>query len=203
MANSNSNILYPSGRYSTAKRTKPKPKSKPTPRPTAESRTGRGGTTSAADVKLRGGAAPKSQPKSTRQGPPVPPRLQNAPKPPKLPAPVRTTAARPSTPARPTVSSRRPAPKPPAVSSAPKATPKVAGTSGIGPVKSGAAYASQKGSISESVRQLREMSEKSKRRQTGQAAPSLSSSKDYSSSFKDMKGGSSRFAAELKKKKRG
>jgi hypothetical protein len=47
------------------------------------------------------------------------------------------------------------------------------------------------------------MGETSKRRQTGQAASALSSSKDYSSSFKDMKGGSSRFAAELKKKKRG
>jgi hypothetical protein len=42
----------------------------------------------------------------------------------------------------------------------------------------------------------------STRRQTGQAAPALSSSKDYSSQFKDMKGGSSRFAAELKKKKK-
>jgi hypothetical protein len=40
----------------------------------------------------------------------------------------------------------------------------------------------------------------STRRQTGQAASALSSSKDYSSQFKDMKGGSSRFAAELKKK---
>ena len=129
--------------------------------------------------------------------------LTAAPTAPKPKPPTRTTpsrpAARPSTPARPTTSSRRPAPKPPAVSSAPK----VAGTSGIGPVKSGAAYASQKGSVSESVRQLREMRAASTRRQTGQAASALSSSKDYSSQFKDMKGGSSRFAAELKKKKRG
>jgi hypothetical protein len=86
---------------------------------------------------------------------------------------------------------------------APAAVKPVAATSGIGPVKSGAEYASKKGSITEKVRQLREMGEASKRRQTGQAAPALSSSKDYSSSFKDMKGGSSRFAAELKKKKRG
>jgi hypothetical protein len=86
--------------------------------------------------------------------------LTAAPTAPKPKPPTRTTpsrpAARPSTPARPTTSSRRPAPKPPAASSAPKA-PKVAQTSGIGPVKSGAAYASKKGSISESVRQLREM----------------------------------------------
>jgi hypothetical protein len=147
---------------------------------------------------------PKPTAKPQRQGPPVPARLQQAPKPPVLPAPVRTVAARPaarpSTPARPTTSSRRPAPKPPAASSAPKA-PKVAQTSGIGPVKSGAAYASKKGSISESVRQLREMRAASTRRQTGQAAPALSNSKDYSSQFKDMKGGSSRFVAELKKKK--
>ena len=201
MANSNSNILYPSGRYSTAKRTKPKPKSKPNPRPTAERRTGRGGTTSAADVKSRGGTAPKSQPKPTRQGPPVLTRLQQAPKPPKLPAPVRTVAARPSAaPSRPTAA-RKPTPK--ATVKAPAAVKPVAATSGIGPVKSGTEYASKKGSISESVRQLREMRASSSRRQTGQAAPALSSSKDYSSSFKDMKGGSSRFAAELKKKKRG
>ena len=132
--------------------------------------------------------------------------LTAAPTAPKPKPPTRTTpsrpAARPSTPARPTTSSRRPAPKPPAASSAPKA-PKVAQTSGIGPVKSGAAYASKKGSISESVRQLREMRAASVRRQTGQAAPALSSSKDYSSQFKDMKGGSSRFVAELKKKKKG
>ena len=149
-----------------------------------------------------GSSKPKPKPtaKPQRQGPPVPARLQQAPKPPVLPAPVLTVAARPSTPARPTTSSRRPAPKPPAASSAPKA-PKVAQTSGIGPVKSGAAYASKKGSISESVRQLGEMGEASRRRQTGQAAPALSNSKDYSSQFKDMKGGSSRFVAELKKKK--
>jgi hypothetical protein len=132
--------------------------------------------------------------------------LTAAPTAPKPKPPTRTTpsrpAARPSTPARPTTSSRRPAPKPPAASSAPKA-PKVAQTSGIGPVKSGAAYASKKGSISESVRQLREMRAASVRRQTGQAAPALSNSKDYSSQFKDMKGGSSRFVAELKKKKKG
>jgi len=154
---------------------------------------------------LPGGRSKPKPVKPTRQGPAVPARLQQAPKVPVLPAPVRTVAARPaarpSTPVRPTTSSRRPAPKPPAASSAPKA-PKVAQTSGIGPVKSGAEYASKKGSISESVRQLREMRAASVRRQTGQAASALSSSKDYSSKFKDMKGGSSRFVAELKKKKK-
>jgi hypothetical protein len=163
---------------------------------------GKGGKpTPSAGRRTNPNAAKPAKPKPQRQGPPVPARLQQAPKPPVLPAPVRTVAARPSTPARPTTPSRRPAPKPPAASSAPKA-PKVAQTSGIGPVKSGAAYASKKGSISESVRQLREMRAASVRRQTGQAAPALSSSKDYSSQFKDMKGGSSRFAAELKKKKK-
>jgi hypothetical protein len=135
-----------------------------------------------------------------RQGPPVPARLTKAPPAPKLPAPTRMPAARPAA-ARPAAT---PKPKAPAKAKPPAASkPTVAQTSGIGPVKSGAAYASKKGSISESVRQLREMRAASVRRQTGQAAPALSSSKDYSSQFKDMKGGSSRFAAELKKKKKG
>jgi hypothetical protein len=121
-----------------------------------------------------------------------------APPAPKLPAPTRTTVARPAAKPKPTPKPKAPAKaKPPAASK-----PTVAQTSGIGPVKSGAAYASKKGSISESVRQLREIKAASTRRQTGQAAPALSSSKDYSSQFKDMKGGSSRFAAELKKKKK-
>lgn len=150
---------------------------------------------------LPGGRSKPKPVKPTRQGPAVPTRLQQAPKAPKLPAPVRTVAARPSVaPSRPTAA-RKPTPK--ATVKAPAAVKPVAATSGIGPVKSGAAYASQKGSISESLRKIREMRAESKRRQTGQAAPALSSSKDYSSSFKDMKGGSSRFAAELKKKKRG
>ena len=152
-----------------------------------------------------GGRSKPKPVKPTRQGPAVPTRLQNAPSAPKLPAPVRTVAARPSatpsrTPSR-TTAARKPTPK--ATVKAPAAVKPVAATSGIGPVKSGAEYASKKGSITESVRQLREMGAASSRRQTGQAAPALSSSKDYSSSFKDMKGGSSRFAAELKKKKRG
>jgi len=122
---------------------------------------------------------------------------------PKPKPPAASTRSTRTTASRTTVS--RPAAKPKAPTKAkPTMAPKpqVAQTSGIGPLKSGAAYASQKGSISESVRQLREMRAASSRRQTGQAAPSLLSSKDYSSSFKDMKGGSSRFAAELKKKKK-
>jgi len=141
-----------------------------------------------------GRSKPKPKPSATpqRQGPPVPARLAKAPPATKLPAPTRMTAARPAA---------KPKPKAPAKAKPPAASkPTVAQTSGIGPVKSGAAYASRKGSISESVRQLREMRAASKRRQTGQAAPALSSSKDYSSQFKDMKGGSSRFASELKKK---
>jgi len=161
MANSNSNILYPSGRYSTAKRTKPKPK--PKPRPTAGGRTGRGGTDFPADVKSRGGAAPKPQPKPTRQGPPVPPRLQTAPKPPKLPAPVRTVAARPSAAPSRTTAARKPTPK--ATVKAPAAVKPVAATSGIGPVKSGDEYARTKGSLREQARKLREMQAESRKRQ--------------------------------------
>jgi hypothetical protein len=41
----------------------------------------------------------------------------------------------------------------------------VAGTSGIGPVKSGAEYARARGSISETTRQLREMRKRSEERQ--------------------------------------
>jgi hypothetical protein len=105
------------------------------------------------------------------------------------------TAARPAA---------KPKPKAPAKAKPPAASkPTVAQTSGIGPVKSGAEYASKKGSISESLRKIREMRAASIRRQTGQAAPALSNSKDYSSQFKDMKGGSSRFIDELKKKKKG
>ena len=142
---------------------------------------------------------PKPTAKPQRQGPPVPARLTKAPPAPNLPAPTRTTVARPAAKPKPTPKPKAPAKaKPPAASK-----PTVAQTSGIGPVKSGAAYASKKGSISESVRQLREMRTASVRRQTGQAAPALSSSKDYSSKFKDMKGGSSRFIDELKKKKKG
>ena len=143
-----------------------------------------------------GRAKPKPKPSATpqRQGPPVPARLAKAPPATKLPAPTRMTAARPAA---------KPKPKAPAKAKPPAASkPTVSQTSGIGPLKSGAAYASRKGSITESVRQLREMREASKRRQTGQFAPALSSSKDYSSQFKDMKGGSSRFASELKKKKK-
>ena len=127
--------------------------------------------------------------------------LTAAPTAPKPKPPTRTTPSSPS--ARPAAKPKpTPKPKAPAKAKPPAASkPTVAQTSGIGPVKSGAAYASKKGSITESLRKIREMGEASTRRQTGQAAPALSSSKDYSSQFKDMKGGSSRFASELKKKK--
>ena len=115
-----------------------------------------------------------------------------------------STPSRSSTPARPAASrpaASRPAATPAKAKPPAASKPTVAQTSGIGPVKSGAEYASKKGSITESLRKIREMRAASTRRQTGQAAPALSSSKDYSSQFKDMKGGSSRFASELKKKK--
>jgi hypothetical protein len=144
-----------------------------------------------------------------RQGPPVPARLANSPKPANLSKPTpkpkpssATTPTRSSAPARSSAAASRPAATPAKAKPPAASKPTVAQTSGIGPLKSGAAYANRKGSISESVRQLREMREASKRRQTGQFAPALSSSKDYSSQFKDMKGGSSRFASELKKKKK-
>ena len=152
-----------------------------------------------------------AKPKPQRQGPAVPARLANSPKPANLPKPTpkpkpssATTPSRSSTPARPAASrpaASRPAATPAKAKPPAASKPTVAQTSGIGPVKSGAAYASKKGSITESLRKIREMGEASTRRQTGQAAPALSSSKDYSSQFKDMKGGSSRFASELKKKK--
>ena len=152
-----------------------------------------------------------AKPKPQRQGPAVPARLANSPKPANLPKPTpkpkpssATTPSRSSTPARPAASrpaASRPAATPAKAKPPAASKPTVAQTSGIGPVKSGAEYASKKGSITESLRKIREMGEASTRRQTGQAAPALSSSKDYSSQFKDMKGGSSRFASELKKKK--
>ena len=180
---------YQGGQRSAAKSPR---KSKPPVRPTVRSVDQR--------ANLPGGKSkpkPKPSAKPQRQGPYVPARLTKAPPAPKLPAPTRTTASR-TTVSRPAAKPKAPTKAKPTM--APK--PQVAQTSGIGPLKSGAAYASQKGSISESVRQLREMRAASSRRQTGQAAPSLSSSKDYSSSFKDMKGGSSRFVTELKKKKK-
>jgi hypothetical protein len=180
---------YQGGQRSAAKSPrKPKPPVRPTVR-SSDSRTN-----------LPGGKSkpkPKPNAKPQRQGPAVPARLAKAPPAPKLPAPTRTTVSRPVA-TRPAAKPKAPAKAKPTM--APK--PQVAQTSGIGPLKSGAAYASQKGSISETTRQLREMRAASSRRQTGQAAPALSSSKDYSSQFKDLKGGSSRFTAELKKKKK-
>jgi len=181
---------------------------KGTPTGTQSGRTGRGGTTAdkakptfneKAYASQQKFAVPKSKPPS-KPKPPVAATPTRSSTPSRSSAPAsRPAASAPArTPSRP-AASRPSTPKPPSAPSAPK----VAGTSGIGPVKSGAEYASKKGSIAESVRQLREMRAASSRRQTGQAAPALSSSKDYPSSFKDMKGGSSRFAAELKKKKRG
>lgn len=182
---------YQGGQRSAAKSPrKPNPPRRPAARPTDKR------------ANLPGGRAkPKPKPSAPpqRQGPAVPARLTKAPPAPKLPPPTRTTASRPMA-ARPAA---KPKPKAPAKAKPTMASkPPVAQTSGIGPVRSGAAYASQKGSISESLRKIREMRAESTRRQTGQAAPALSGSKDYSSQFKDLKGGSARFTAELKKKKK-
>jgi hypothetical protein len=119
--------------------------------------------------------ASKPKPKPQRQGPAVPARLANAPaapKPPKPPAATASTRAsapsRSSTPARPAASrpaASRPAATPAKAKPPAASKPTVAQTSGIGPVKSGTEYASKKGSISESVRQLREMRKRSEERQ--------------------------------------
>jgi hypothetical protein len=90
-----------------------------------------------------GRSKPKPKPsaaKPQRQGPPVPARLTKAPPAPKLPAPTRMPVARPAAKPKPTPKPKAPAKaKPPAASK-----PTVAQTSGIGPVKSGAEYASKK-----------------------------------------------------------
>lgn len=83
--------------------------------------------------------------------------------------PTRQDATPPTRPQRSTAPSRpaasRPAATPkPKPESAPK-PPKVAETSGIGPVKEGAEYARKKGSISEKLRELREMRKRSEERQ--------------------------------------
>jgi hypothetical protein len=99
-----------------------------------------------------------SQQKFAVPKPPAKPKLSAATAPSRSTAPARAPA-RSTAPARPAAAASRPA-----ASSAPKA-PKVATTSGIGPVKSGAAYASKKGNISETTRQLREMRKRSEERQ--------------------------------------
>jgi hypothetical protein len=166
-----------------------------------------------------GSSKPKPKPtaKPQRQGPPVPARLQQAPKPPVLPAPVRTVAARPaarpSTPARPTTSSRRPAPKPPAASATSAERRVSASTSN----RESGNYGTSKTNNPLMKDMVARMKAREDKAQAAAASKltykpnkdsgytpkdKVKGSKDYSSQFKDMKGGSSRFVAELKKKKK-
>jgi hypothetical protein len=173
-------------------------------------------------------AAKPAKPKPQRQGPAVPARLANSPKPANLPKPTpkpkpssATTPTRSSAPARPAAS--RP------VASRPAATPAKAK-----PPAASATSAERRVSASTSNREsgnygtsktnnplMKDMVARMKAREDKAQAAAASKltykpnkdsgytpkdkvkgSKDYSSQFKDMKGGSSRFAAELKKKKK-
>ena len=173
-------------------------------------------------------AAKPAKPKPQRQGPAVPARLANSPKPANLPKPTpkpkpssATTPTRSSAPARPAAS--RP------VASRPAATPAKAK-----PPAASATSAERRVSASTSNREsgnygtsktnnplMKDMVARMKAREDKAQAAAASQltykpnkdsgytpkdkvkgSKDYSSQFKDMKGGSSRFAAELKKKKK-
>jgi hypothetical protein len=174
-----------------------------------------------------GRTKPKPKPTAKPQwhGPLVPARLHQAPKPPVLPAPVRTVAARPA--ARPSTPARPAASRP--VASRPAATPAKAK-----PPAASATSAERRVSASTSNREsgnygtsktnnplMKDMVARMKAREDKAQASAASKltykpnkdsgytpkdkvkgSKDYSSQFKDMKGGSSRFAAELKKKKK-
>jgi hypothetical protein len=173
-------------------------------------------------------AAKPAKPKPQRQGPAVPARLANSPKPANLPKPTpkpkpssATTPTRSLAPARPAAS--RP------VASRPAATPAKAK-----PPAASATSAERRVSASTSNREsgnygtsktnnplMKDMVARMKAREDKAQAAAASKltykpnkdsgytpkdkvkgSKDYSSQFKDMKGGSSRFAAELKKKKK-
>jgi hypothetical protein len=139
-----------------------KPKPKPTP---------------SAGRRTNPKAAKPAKPKPQRQGPAVPARLANSPKPANLPKPTpkpkpssATTPTRSSAPARSSAAASRPVASRPAATPAkakpPAASkPTVAQTSGIGPVKSGDEYARKKGSLREQARKLREMQAESRKRQ--------------------------------------
>ena len=143
--------------------------------------------------------------------------LTAAPTAPKPKPPTRTTpsrpAARPSTPARPTTSSRRPAPKPPAASATSAERRVSASTSN----RESGNYGTSKTNNPLMKDMVARMKAREDKAQAAAASKltykpnkdsgytpkdKVKGSKDYSSQFKDMKGGSSRFAAELKKKKK-
>ena len=173
-------------------------------------------------------AKPTAKPQ--RQGPAVPARLANSPKPANLSKPTpkpkpssATTPTRSSAPARSSAAASRP------VASRPAATPAKAK-----PPAASATSAERRVSASTSNREsgnygtsktnnplMKDMVARMKAREDKAQAAAASKltykpnkdsgytpkdkvkgSKDYSSQFKNMKGGSSRFAAELKKKKK-
>jgi hypothetical protein len=187
---------------------------------------GKGGTpTPSAGRRTNPNAA---KPKPQRQGPAVPARLANSPKPANLPKPTpkpkpssATTPTRSSTPARPAAS--RPAASRPAATPA-KAKPPAASATSAERRVSASTSNRESGNYGTSKTNnplMKDMVARMKAREDKAQAAAASKltykpnkdsgytpkdkvkgSKDYSSKFKDMKGGSSRFAAELKKKKK-
>jgi hypothetical protein len=157
---------------------------------------------------------PKPPAKPQRQGPPVPARLTKAPPAPKLPAPTRMPAARPA--ARPVA---KPKPKAPA-----KAKPPAASATSAERRVSASTSNRESGNYGTSKTNnplMKDMVARMKAREDKAQAAAASKltykpnkdsgytpkdkvkgSEDYSSQFKDMKGGSSRFIDELKKKKK-
>lgn len=130
------------------------------------SRTGRTGRYTTSDVggnpAKDGRYVPGSQQVKFNQAQPKPkPTPQSTPT--RQDATTTTRPQRSTAPSRPAASRPAATPKP-KPESAPK-PPKVAETSGIGPVKEGAEYARKKGSISEKLRELREMRKRSEERQ--------------------------------------
>ena len=169
-----------------------------------------------------------AKPKPQRQGPAVPARLANSPKPANLPKPTpkpkpssATTPSRSSTPARPAAS--RPAASRPAATPA-KAKPPAASATSAERRVSASTSNRESGNYGTSKTNnplMKDMVARMKAREDKAQAAAASKltykpnkdsgytpkdkvkgSKDYSSQFKDMKGGSSRFVAELKKKKK-
>ena len=158
---------------------------------------------------------PKPMAKPQRQGPPVPARLTKAPPAPKLPAPTRMTPARPA--------ASRPAASRPAATPAKAKPPAASATSAERRVSASTSnresgnYGTSKTNNPLMKDMVARMKAREDKAQTAAASKltykpnkdsgytpkdKVKGSKDYSSQFKDMKGGSSRFAAELKKKKK-
>jgi hypothetical protein len=159
---------------------------------------------------------PKPAAKPQRQGPPVPARLTKAPPAPKLPAPTRMTPARPA--------ASRPAASRPAATPAKAKPPAASATSAERRVSASTSnresgnYGTSKTNNPLMKDMVARMKAREDKAQTAAASKltykpnkdsgytpkdKVKGSEDYSSKFKDMKGGSSRFVAELKKKKKG